>query len=187
MQPLIYTDLRILAGGSDQRRPGADPRATGLVFGALHQQFRRQPGQYAVAFPSRHGHLALIRVFAEGRPQLDQLVAAVATAGSVRDYAHIGYPQWVPADYAGPWLQYRRYRIPTRKADRHEGAPLRARRLAAADARNLPYLLVRSGSTGQAFGLRFEVIPGAAQSGECQPDGYGLARASAPFSLPDLP
>jgi hypothetical protein len=187
MTPRVYVDLRITVSGGDARSLGVDPRATGLVFSVLHRCMRQHPGRFAAAFPEGLGFLAVIRVFASSRDDLDGLAEQLLQSQPVRDYAVLGYPRQVPEDFAGEWLQYRRYRIPTRTSDRKEGAPCRARRLQEADRRRLPYLLVHSSSTGQNFGLRFEVLPGARNTEPCSPDSYGLARASAPFSIPALP
>lgn len=187
MNPRVYVDVRILATGSGAPFGSADPRAAGVVFGAVHKCLRAYPGRYAVAFPAGRGFMAVIRLFATTRDELDALVAMLGQSRVVRDYAVIGYPHEVPSDYVGPWRQYCRYRIPSRRADRHAGAPCRARRMEDAERKRLPYLLIASGSTRQNFGLRFEVRDGMPNTEECRPDGYGLARAGAPFSLPDPP
>ena len=187
MNPRVYVDLRILPSGGDARAPGVDPRACGLVFGAVHRHMRAHPGRFALALPDGRGFMAVLRVFADTREELDGLAEALQDSPMVRDYAVVGYPKRVPEDFDGPWLQYRRYRIPTRRADRKEGAPCRQRRIAFAEAQGLPYLLVHSASTEQSFGLRVCVLEGAPNTLPCAPDGYGLARSSAPFSLPMLP
>lgn len=186
MRPLTYVDIGVVSVGSGAESGSGDPRIAGIVFGALHRCFRNAPGRFAVAFPDGKGFMAVIRVFASTHDELEELGNSLASSRVVRDYALPGRPKAVPEDYSGPWVQFRRFRIPSRKSDRKPGAPLRARRLLEADERRLPYLLVHSGSTGQSFGLRFECLPGEPNEGACHPDGYGLARASAPFSLPDL-
>lgn len=187
MTPRVYVDLHVLGAGGDTRKPGADPRATSLVFGAVHGAMRSLPGRFAVAFPHGKGFLSVIRVFASDRQDIDAFAEALTPHSAVRDYAILGYPRTVPEDYSGPWVSYRRYRIPTRKADRKAGAPCRLRRLQFSEKHDLPYLIVNSVSTGQVFGLRFEAVKDVAPTSDAQPDGYGLARRSALFSVPDLP
>ena len=187
MTPRAFIDLHIAGSASDARTLGVDIRATGLVFGVLHGFMREWPGRYAVAFPKGRGFLSVIRVFGSTREDIDLLATSIVDRSAIRDYAIVGYPRVVPEDYTGPWVSYRRYRIPTRKADRKPGAPCRARRMQLADERDLPYLIVRSTSTGQTFGLHFETLEQAPRTQDAQPDGYGLARRSAPFSVPDLP
>lgn len=186
MTPQVYVDLHLLPLG-EHGVAAANPRATGIVFGAVHRCFRQRAGCFAVAFPASRGFLSVIRVFASSRDDLDALAESLLPLPVIRDYTSLGYPRSVPKDYAGPWLQYRRYRIPSRRSDRHAGAPCRARRIAEAEKNRLPYLLVHSSSTQQSFGLRFEILPGQPNDTECRPDSYGLARAQAAFSLPDLP
>ena len=186
MTPQVYVDLRVLPLG-EQGIAVANPRTTGLVFGAVHRCFRQRTGRFAVAFPQSRGFLSIIRVFASSRDDLDELAESLSALPSIRDYASLAYPRTVPIDYAGPWLQYRRYRIPSRAADRHAGAPCRARRILEAEKMRLPYLLMHSTSTQQNFGLRFEIKLGQRNETECHPDGYGFARANSIFSLPDLP
>ena len=186
MMPQVYVDLRLLPLG-EHAVAAANPRATGIVFGAVHRCFRQQPGRFAVAFPASRGFLSVIRVFASSRDELDTLAESIAILPMIRDYAVLGYARTVSIDYDGPWLQYRRYRIPTRSSDRHAGAPCRAKRIEKAEKDRMPYLMVHSASTQQSFGLRFEILAGQRNEGECHPDGYGLARTRNAFSLPDLP
>lgn len=187
MRPRVFVDVRILPTGGDARQLGCDPRATGLVFAAMHRHMRAHPGRFALALPEGRGFMAVLRLFADTRDDLDGLADTLQQSRLVRDYAMIGYPQRVPEDFSGDWLQYRRYRIPTRRADRNPGAPCRTRRMAFAEDNALPYLLVHSASTGQSYGLRISILPGSPNTGPCSPDSYGLARRDAAFSLPVLP
>lgn len=187
MRPSVYVDLHVLGSGGDTRSAGVDPRAASLVFGALHGVMRRMPGKFAVAFPEGKGFFGVIRVFASSREDIESMAEALTAYPSVRDYSILGFPRFVPQPYTGPWVSYHRYRIPTRKSDRKPGAPCRLRRLKHAEEQDLPYLMVRSASTGQAFGLRFEVSKASPSVGDVQPDSYGLARRTHAFSVPDLP
>ena len=168
MNPRVYVDLRILPSGGDARAPGVDPRASGLVFGAVHRHMRAHPGRFALALPDGRGFMAVLRVFADTREELDGLAEALQDSPLVRDYAVVGYPKRVPEDFDGPWLQYRRYRIPTRRADRKEGAPCRQRRIASRAMR------ARSRAAASASRLtKTSSRPGSARSPiEMLPDAW---------------
>lgn len=187
MMPSVYVDLHVLGSGGDTRSAGVDPRAASLVFGALHGVMRQMPGKFAVAFPEGKGFFRVIRVFASNREDIESMANALSASAAARDYSILGFPRFVPQPYTGPWVSYRRYRIPTRKSDRKPGAPCRLRRLNYAEQQDLPYLIVRSTSTGQTFGLKFEVSKASPSFGDSQPDSYGLARRTQAFSVPDLP
>lgn len=188
MIPRHFFDIDI-RGGDQVGIPF--PLACGIVVQVLHGAFRSLPSRYALAFPRPH-FFAAVRVFASERAELDALVEAIRHHPKVRDYTRLGYPQSVPAGFRGKWVEYRRYRIPTRKSDREPGTPLRAKRIADADKRRLPYLMLSSRSTGSQFGLYVEPIvyndAGAERlERDCRPDGYGLSGRDKAFALPMLP
>lgn len=193
MKPLHYVDFSQTvsetessrARGSGMQLPA--PVVAGAMLKALHGVFGQQPGCYALSLPRHQTSLfSALRVFATEREDLDRLVEAVESHPIIRDYARIGYPRRVPADYDGAWVEFRRYRIPSRKSGRKPDDSLRERRMAQAEDRRLPYFILQSRSTGQQFGLYLEVCPALAPL-DCQPDSYGLSVTSRPFALPDLP
>ncbi|HEY1092702.1 MAG TPA: type I-F CRISPR-associated endoribonuclease Cas6/Csy4, partial [Burkholderiaceae bacterium] len=96
------------------------------------------------------------------------------------------YPKAVPEGFTGPWVSYRRYRIPSRRAERKAEGNLRLRRIQTADAAELPYFSLRSQSNGQTWRLYVEARP-AATAEQAEPDAYGLATQSRPLALPRLP
>lgn len=148
--------------------------------------FGLSPGHYALALPDYPRSFPRLRVFAATREALDRLVAATEANPGFREIGRFAYPKAVPEDYAGPWVSYRRYRIPTRKAERKPEGSLRLRRIQAADSGELPYFALRSRSNGQAWRLYVAAQPSPAP-GLAKPDAYGLATASRPFALPQLP
>lgn len=188
MKPRHFFDIEI--AGCEQGSVST-PVVCGIVVHILHGVFRNLPGQYAIAFPHPR-FFSTVRVFASERTQLDVLVDAIRQHGKIRDYTRLGYPQSIPDDFQGRWVEHRRYRIPTRKSDRRPGAPLRVKRIAAAEENGLPYLMMRSKSTGSQFGLYIETLirqessPNG-QEAECQPDSYGLSVRDRSFALPLLP
>jgi len=109
-----------------------------------------------------------------------------ASEAALQELGRFAYPKAVPEDFAGPWISYRRYRIPSRKAERKPDGNLRLRRIQAADTAELPWFTLQSQSNGQAWRLYVEAQPAPA-AGSAEPDAYGLASASRPFALPRLP
>lgn len=178
MEPRCYVDIKL-----GRQAPLV---AATIILKALHGLFRRQPGDYALALPDYPRPFPRIRIFAGSREALDQLVAAAESHSAFSEVAHFGYPKAVPEDFPGPWVSYRRYRIPTRKAERKPDGSLRLRRIQAADEARLPYFSLRSDSNGNTWRLYVQAVD-ASSGGTAEPDAYGLATASRPFGLPALP
>lgn len=182
MNPQHYVDIEIR--GSESGGGFPRPVLAGAILRALHGAFRKHPGKFALALPG--SPFTALRVFAEGREDLDTLHEEVGTHPAVRDYGRFGYPQNVPSDYKGPWKRYARFRIPTRKADRSSDSRLRRARLEKAGEDNLPFFPMHSNTSGQSFSLHVEVQDTSGPLEECLPDSYGLSVASRPFALPDV-
>ncbi|HRY16406.1 MAG TPA: type I-F CRISPR-associated endoribonuclease Cas6/Csy4 [Candidatus Competibacteraceae bacterium] len=190
MKPAIYVDLEMLAGGSGGE-PMPAPVLAGAALNVLHGAFRQWPGRYALALPGVSPDQAnapgrMLRVFAGSRDDLDALVAATGGHPVIRDYTRIGYPRPVPGAFSGPWIEYRRYRIPSRKSLRKPDDTLRERRMQAARERGLPFFQIRSRSNGQPFMLYVQALEVTAGGAGCQPDSYGLSVSSRPFAVPRL-
>lgn len=178
MQPRCFVDLTLARHAS--------PLAAAAVLRVLHGAFRQQPGQYALALPDYPRAFPRLRIFADNRDALDWLVAATTDHATLAEHARYAYPRAVPDDFAGPWTSFRRYRIPTRSAERKPDGNLRLRRIHSADAARLPYFALRSESNGHTWRLYVEARP-ADSGGAADPDAYGLATATRPFGLPALP
>lgn len=178
MHPRCFVDLTL------ERH--ASPLAAAAVLRVLHGAFRQQPGQYALALPDYPRAFPRLRIFAESRDALDTLVGSTEAHPTLAEHARYSYPRTVPDDFAGPWTSFRRYRIPTRKAERKPDGSLRLRRIQSADDARLPYFPLRSESNGHTWRLYVEARPADA-GGEASPDAYGLATATRPFGLPTLP
>ena len=191
MKPAIYFDLNVLAGDDGGESIPA-PILAGAALDVLHGAFRQNPGRYALALPNvlpgkTNAPRRILRVFAGNRDDLDTLVAMIIGHPVIRDYTRIGYPRPVPTDFQGPWIEYRRYRIPAQKSLRKPDDTLRERRLQAAKEQGLPYFYARSRSTHQQFVLYVQAVASQTGSTECQPDSYGLSVSSRPFSIPQMP
>lgn len=178
MEPRQYVDFQL--------GPRPSPITAALALKVLHGVFGLYPGQYALALPDYPRSFPRLRVFAASREALDRLVTATEAHRGFADIGRFTYPKSVPEDFAGPWVSYRRYRIPSRKAERKPEGNLRLRRIQAADAAELPYFSLHSRSNGQAWRLYVEAQLAAIPE-PAAPDAYGLATASRPFSLPKLP
>lgn len=183
MKPYFYAD--VTARARVDEATGTLQAVTRLVF-VLHGAIRTLGSHYALALPAmRTGEFRhpgrVVRVFAETREQLDGLLDNVEAHAVLKHFA-IGRVRPVPADFAGPWREYRRFRTPGRSTSKPEW---RARRLAEGD--NLPYLRGASRSTGQAFSLRIQPLSADNRTDECRPDSYGLSGCERAFALPELP
>lgn len=177
MKPRHYVNVAIAAtGGVDS------PVAASAVMRIVHGAFRNHPGMFAVAFPQK-STFSMIRIFADNPENLNLLQTEIENHPDIVRFARFKAARVVPSDFAGEWASYTRFRIPSRKADRHEGAPLRLKRLREADDANMPFLMLRSKSQKTDFGLRFKIEKGLPCE-DCLPDSYGLSTSSKVFSLP---
>jgi CRISPR-associated endoribonuclease Cas6/Csy4 subtype I-F len=184
MKPDWFFDIEVLNAGEDSGI--AAPVLRGTVLSHLHPFFKRHPVSYALAVPK---DVRKLRIFASAREDLDRLVDYLSRINWIRDYARMHYPRSVPADFAGPWTVYRRYRIPTLKTDRkkdEQHGALRQRRLNTVIGEKMDYFKLRSSSNQQVFTLVVERRAGTL-SGECQPNGYGLSSGENAFGLPEVP
>lgn len=166
--------------------PRPSPATAALALKVLHGVFSAHPTQYALALPDYPRSFPRLRVFAASRENLDQLVAATQSHPTLDTIGRFAYPKTVPEDFNGPWISYRRYRIPSRKSERNPDSNLRLRRIQAADRLDLPYFTLQSRSNGQAWRLYVEARSESTAE-PAVPDAYGLASATRPFSLPQLP
>ncbi len=188
MLPKVYFDMEALASNPDMDM--SPPLLRGRMLVLLHGIFKNSPHTYAIALvPSREQGQAggTLRVFASLREELDLLVQSLTTIPWVRDYVRLHYPLAVPEDFSGQWKAFRRYRIPTLKADRKQGedyGKLRQRRLEAVRNNHLEYFILYSKSTQQKFTLAVQCEDGEAQKEECYPNSYGFASAQRLFYLP---
>lgn len=202
MDTNYYLDIRIINAHDD-----ADlklPILRNQIYGILHGIFRQIPHTFALALASsarlhakkkvleiKYGQepkydFDILRVFSATEESLEQLTTELEKSWKVRDYAILLGVRTVPKLKITGWKSYRRFRIPTAKAERTKLSSepkksLHQRRLDV--GRNLPYFLVRSQSTGQQFTVNVD-IQDAQNQGTGEPDSYGLARTSAPFALP---
>ena len=193
MMPRVYFDIEAVAAAEDTGMSA--PALRGRMLALLHPLFAAKPYTYALAIPAGRQAVCdkgggVVRIFASSRDDLDALVASLSQLPWMRDYARLHYPAAVPENYAGAWVAFRRYRVPTLKSDRKTGAEagqLRQRRMLGMQKEKMDYFVVSSKSTEQRFTLAVRREPGTPPQAECLPNSYGLCSAHNLFCVPDLP
>lgn len=193
MMPRVYFDIEALAATEDTGMSA--PALRGRMLALLHPLFAAKPHTYALAIPE--GRQAVcdrgggaLRVFASSRDDLDALVDSLSRLPWIRDYARLHYPASVPENYAGAWVAFRRYRVPSLNSDRRTGeeaGQLRQRRMQILRKEKMDYFIVSSKTTEQRFTLAVRRESGAPPQAECLPNSYGLCSAHNVFCVPDLP
>lgn len=190
MMPKMYIDIEVLSHGDTvDMNP---PMLRGQLLAKLHPLFSAAPHCYAISLPLLRAGTArgVVRVFATCRDDLDALVAQLMLMPWMRDYARVEYPVVVPEDFAGPWVAFCRYRVPTLKADRKAGdayGTLRQRRMDTMRQEGMDYFILHSKTTGQRFTLAVQKCAGSAPSADCLPNSYGLCSKHNFFCVPDIP
>ncbi|MBN6744206.1 type I-F CRISPR-associated endoribonuclease Cas6/Csy4 [Acidithiobacillus ferrooxidans] len=187
MKALKYIDIHIHQGRDSQIPTAHGASNLQALLDVLHGAFVEFPGTFALAFPDvqvgefRHPGRR-VRIFAEDAESLCGLRTLVDHSDSLDFRVKVkGDVQEVPADFAGPWVEYRRFRIPGKTSRRPE---FRAARIEKADT--LPYIGVHSRSTDQYFVVYIDPIPTNGRL-DGVPGGYGLSVSSRAVSVPDLP
>ncbi len=199
MKPRIYSDIRIRDGATvGEGGIPTLPVAT-FLFSVLHGVFRNNPGRFALGFPlmregeRRHpGHV--FRVFAESEEDWKIVYEELDKHERIGSRIHLfREPLLIPENYSGPWIEYRRFRIPTRKSTQFrgehkeriprssQGIDLRQKRIDA--SAEWPFFRLRSKTTGTIFSLHITKRNGE-RTDICCPDGYGLSGTTHSFSLP---
>lgn len=204
MNSQFYLDIRIV--DYDNNTDMTLSCVRNQVYNVLHGAFRQLNYHYAVALVASEKMKAkqesiqlkfakevkfnfdIFRVFAETYEALQALIDAILGHWKIRDYTVVGSPTPVPTEKITAWLSYRRFRIPSQKAEivpknKVDKQPLYIRRRQFAQQQALPYLQVRSQSTGYNFSIFIEMKV-CDSAGQGTPDSYGFARETQPFALP---
>ncbi|WP_371747911.1 type I-F CRISPR-associated endoribonuclease Cas6/Csy4 [Hahella aquimaris] len=189
MLPLFYSNIELRSGCGI-----APPILAGYVVGVLHRHYASHPDCYATGFPElndgdRPSPGSAIRVFAESRDALDAALDALEGERRLSGLAISGRIRAAPNQWEGPWVEYRRHRIPARvgKSEQHQESRLRRRAKRLAESQTLPYLMLTSASNLQRFSIHIQSITyeqSAVSSNK--PDGYGLSRVNSRVLLPKL-
>ena len=199
MRPCFYADIRIRNGATVGKGGiGSLPVATRLLS-VLHGIFRSHPGRFALGFPLmtegefRHpGHV--FRVFFESEDEWREILWKELNQNE-RIGAFVFLPETpkkVPVSFSGPWIEYSRFRVPTRKSCSPRGeapmgwTPSSLREKRSERAEQFPFFRLHSKSTGERFSLHVARREGHPTS-ECFPDSFGLSRGQNSFALPMEP
>lgn len=179
MTPECYIDIDIKPG------PTTIPVLAKTVW-VLHGILRVQPGMFALAFPRLHkgekrGMGNIVRIFTDSIEKLEQIVRIMEANERLRGNLAYRQPQLVPADFNGPWVEYRRFRLPGTSNRLQE---YRQKKLQ--EAEQVPYIVTKSKTTDQVFSLHIDHRPGS-KSLICQPDSYGLSSSGRAFAVPQIP
>ena len=186
MIPTCYFDMRLRRDGNMPL-----PEKTERIMGYLHEVIAGGH-RLAVAFPRMlvlPGLGDLVRVFGEEEERLGEAMDALMDREGIDDLVAFRRMKPIPEAPAG-YECYRRFRIPGKRLSaKRRGNPeyeekqatLRRKRLAQSQA--LPFVRVRSRSTGRTFWLHIErCVVDRVEQGE--PDAYGLSRRSSIVALP---
>ncbi len=158
----------------------------------LHSIFSRQPGHHAIDFPDhcpgsiskrpRLGHT--IRLFSVSRESCEQVLDALEGDKILMEYLMLGrIRSFSPVHHDGTWASVHRFRVAPRTQPGNRHADIERQ-----NHQGMPFLILRSQSTGQRFSLmldrRLHADRSGAPSGE--PNGYGLSERNRPVYLPVL-
>lgn len=182
MQPLYYFDVTV-RGTNMQDGVTMSLPVMARLLRILHGYFAHHPNKFAIAFPRlRMGEFRhpgnIIRVFAESRDEFDGVEDWIGANERVAPYVTKSYVLRVDPQKIFGWMEYRRYRIPSRNS---RLLVCRDNRIKSSE--EVPYLRMSS-SCGEAFSMHISASPGV-ESERCTPTSYGLS-GEARFSLPVL-
>lgn len=191
MKPNYYIDIvtkSISASSPDAMT--ALPVMT-RIMSVMHGIIRTKSLPLAIALPKMqegtHRHPGtMVRVFSDTLENLQIVQNDIAANLRLAPYVHCHFPKSVPKKFVGPWVEYRRFRIP---AERSRCRELREQCLH--DGENLPFFRLASKATQQAFSLHVKcvkkIMPDDYSSTvNCMPDSYGLSNTERTFFLPSL-
>lgn len=186
MKSRNYIEIHVHQGRDSQIPTAQGASNLEVLFEVLHGAFVAYPGTFALGFPDmqegefRHPGRR-VRVFAEDAESLRGIGDLIDNSDRLDFLAKVkGGVQAVSAGFAGPWVEYRRFRIPGRDSRKPE---FRAARMKTADS--LPYIGVHSHSTHQYFVVYIQPIRHEVPL-DGMPDGYGLSVSSRAVAVPDL-
>jgi hypothetical protein len=178
MTPDCYIDIELKPG------PTSMPAMAKAVW-VLHGILRVQPGMFALAFPQmrkgeKRGMGNLVRIFTDSIDKLDQVVRLMKANDRLKGHLIYREPTLVPADFNGPWVEYRRFRLPGTSNRLQEYRQKKLR-----EAEQVPYIVTKSKTTEQVFSLHIDNRPGTKPL-ICQPDSYGLSSSGRTFAVPQI-
>jgi len=162
------------------------PRDNSYIFQTLHGMFSVLEYQYGIAYET-----STLQVFSSDEYAIYQLTKLIGANPSICDIMYVSSINNVDlTNYTSKWRSYSRYKIPTRKADRHIGDPLRRARMQYADSVNMLYFNIKSQSNKTSF--RYYVNITEYDTNPNMPfdlvsNGYGVSTATKFYMLPICP
>jgi hypothetical protein len=181
MRALWYFDIEVRSSSMKEGMMQSLPVMARLIRN-LHGYFGQHPDKFAIAFPRlRMGEFRhpgnVIRIFTEIRDNFDGLVEWVKNNSRVAPYITKSFPQSVDEKNITGWMEYRRYRIPSRGS-----RLLQCRDNRIKSSEEVPYL--RIASNYEVFSMHISASEGI-KTDRCNPTSYGLSGKNR-FSLPVL-
>lgn len=157
-----------------------------LLFNTLHKIFASDDCVY-----SKFGLVFIknnVRIFSDSKDSLESLHEILEKNTIINSfrYTKINFVDLDP--YTGNWISFVKFKIPTRKADRHNGSPLRRKRLILADeSEDIFYRNVKSSTNKTNFRYYIKVVKSDKHSyAEWDTNSYGLSTSTNLVFFPDL-
>lgn len=179
MNKLYYTDIihtRFISLQED----------SSVLFNILHKIFALDNCVYAkfgLVFIKNN-----VRVFSDNKADIELLQEILEENPIINLFRYTRIKEVDLDSYAGSWISFVKFKIPTRKADRHEGSPLRRKRLILADeSEDIFYRNVKSVSSKSNFRYYIQVVKTDNYDyQDWKTNGYGLSTCTNPVAFPDL-
>lgn len=185
----VYTDIRIIP-----HQGCGIPDIAGMLIDRLHRCFAKSTISFALAFPGwEQGEVPKLgdrlRIFCESGSDLDGILDEVEQDGRLYGFIHLGRSKSVPDDFKGNWVTFERFRIRQRNCTREDLKEHHAKRRLEqiGISSTLPWIRVRSQSTGQDFSISIRKQKHQSRGAPGRANSYGLSRESNKVFLPELP
>ncbi len=185
MRPFYYVDYQARASTMQDLAAHQSLPIMARLWRSLHGYFVENPGKFAIAFPywrcGERRHVGnVIRVFAEYEKDFEDLSERLKNNENIAPYITKSFFQAVEDKHIEGWMEYRRYRVPTRHAKLQQ-----YREKCWNNAEEIPYLRLKSASNYNVFSMHI-IASNGQKTDHCHPTSYGLSGESR-FSLPVLP
>ncbi|WP_019895599.1 type I-F CRISPR-associated endoribonuclease Cas6/Csy4 [Hydrogenovibrio halophilus] len=168
MKPNVYIDIDVKPG---DKGAASFPHQSSKILTKLHSCFKKEAGRYAIDLPFSRALFTCIRVFGNS---MDDMIALGSQLHEmeIENLGRLSFPKKVPENFLGQGVKNSRYRISSRKSRTQK---TRFTRIKQAEEQQLPYFMLKSHSTHQAFSLivKREVIENFDLI-DCNPNSYGL-------------
>jgi hypothetical protein len=192
MEPSTYCTLEVRGAAAEGIGTMVVPVLQRAMM-ILHSVFSRSPDSYAVDFPehrlgsvSRGPRLGrAIRLFSVSRESCEQALDALDEDRVLIEYLVLGRVRSFSSEHhAGAWVSMHRFRVAPRTQPDNRLADIERQ-----NHQSMPFLILRSQSTGHRFSLMLDRRLHADRSDRPSgmPNSYGLSERNNPVYLPVLP